>query len=264
MKSDRRFKSIPWLALVLVCGMAATPCPAGAPAPPVSEAGELARIQMLKASQAEIIPGDNAPRTTRLAHALYSLARFYNDNKAYEKADQYYGETLALVSEDKSDWRPGNLRYYSHAMGSDYMARGDLAKAKGHLDRALKICREDSKQKEVLPSVLTTLAEWQRQMKQFDEAEATLLEAIGLSESFATDQQVALAKIHLETKQFAKADKTIEGLEKSTFMSYRASVVMFLRAQWLRATGKMAEAEALDAKARAAEAKELEHLKNSQ
>lgn len=264
MQAHSSHKPFVWLILAFVHGIMVMRCLAGAPAPPATEAGSLASLQSIKACPDEMMPGDNVPRRTRLAHALYALAKYYNDNKSYEKADQLYAETLALISEDTSDWRPGNLRYYSHAMASDFMKRGDLVKTKEHLDRALKICREDAQQREVLPSVLTTLAEWQRQKKQFKEAEATLLESVGLSENFATDEQVALAKLYLETNQLAKADQTITGLEKSAFMSYRASVVMFLRVQWLRATGKTAEAEALDEKARAAEAKELEHLKNSQ
>ena len=264
MEPNKAGKPFKWLFLSLVCKMAVTSCFAGASARPATESDLLAHLEKVKSAKDEVLPGDNVPRRIRLTGAVYALAQFYNGNKSYEKADPLYAETLALISEDKSDWRPGNLRLYSHAMATDFMKRGDLVKAKAHLDRALKICREDAKQGQVLSSVLTTLAEWQRQMKQFKEAEATLLESIGLSEVFATDEQVALAKLYLETNQLAKADQTITGLEKSNFMSYRASVVKFLRAKWLRKTGKTAEADELDAKARVEEAKEIENLKNSQ
>ena len=130
-----------WVLLAVIHGILVMRCLAGAPGPPVTEAGTLANIQRLKESKEEMMPGDNVPRRSRLAHSMY-----------------------------------------------------------------------------------------------------------------------ALAKLYLETNQLAKADKTIEGLEKSTFISYRDSVVMFLRAKWLRATGKAAEADELEAKARAAEAKELEQL----
>ena len=264
MKTHKFHQPFVWLILAFIHGITNIWCLAGAPGPPITEAGLLASLQSIKACPDETMPGDNLPRRIRLAHTLYALAKFYNDKKTYEKADQYYAETLALISDDTSDWRPGNLRYYSHAMATDFLNRGDLVKAKEHLDRALKICREDSKQKEVLPSVLTTLAEWQRQKKQFKEAEATLLEAIGILGAYGSVQRKDLATIYLEANQLAKADQTITELEKSTYMSYAASSVMFLRAKWLRTSGKTAEADELDAKARAAEAKELEHQRNSQ
>jgi tetratricopeptide (TPR) repeat protein len=261
MKICLAHQLLTWLVFALICGIAFMPCFAGAPGPPFSESRALETVEALKAAKDDVLQGDNVPRRVRLAGALYSLANFYNNHKSYEKSDRFYSELIALISEDKSDRRLDNLRYYSDAMASDYLQRGDLVKAKLHIDIALKICREDAKQKEVLPSVLTTLAHWQRRMNQSREAESTLLEAIGLLGDFGFGQRRELAQIYLETDQLAKADKTIAEMEKST---YADSSSMFLRAKWLQATGKTSEANDLEASARAKEVKEREHRENSQ
>jgi tetratricopeptide (TPR) repeat protein len=244
--------------------MAVIPIFAGSPGPPFSESGTLEYVEKLKEAKDEVMPGDKIPRRLRLVGALYSLANFYNSNKSYEKADQYYGETFAILVEDKSVSGLSSYRYYAESTARDYMERGDLVKAKSYIDIALKICREDSKQKEVLPSVLTTLARCQKKMKLMKEAESTLLEAIGILGDYGSEQRKDLARIYLETNQHEKADQIIAALEKSTTMSYNASSVMFLRVQWLRSAGKIKEAEELEKKAKAKEAKEHEDLKNSQ
>ncbi|MFN0129717.1 MAG: tetratricopeptide repeat protein, partial [Verrucomicrobiales bacterium] len=249
--------------ILLICGMAAVPslALAGAPAPQLSESKTLAYVQKLREATDEVMPGDQIPRRVRLTEALYSLAQFHNNKKAYEKADKYYTEVSTLINEDKSEWRLGNLRYYSDAIAKDYLQRGDLVKSKPYIDTALKICREDSKQKEVLPSVLTTLARWQKQSMLSKEAESTLLEAIGILGDYGFFQRKELAHIYLETNQLAKADKTITELEKST---YADSSGMFLRANWLRATGRISEADELETKARAKKAEEIEKKEKSQ
>lgn len=239
------------------------PCFAGAPAPPPSEAGLLEYVQKLKATEDEVMPGDNVPRRLRLAGGLYALAKFYNDKNSYEKADQFYGEAFAMLSADKSDWGLSSYRMYSNSAALVYMERGNLVKAKEFIDIAVKICREHPKEND-LPGVLTTLAKWQKQMKHPKEAETTLLEAMGLMGEHGSGQQVELAKIYLETDQLAKADKMIAELEKSTYMSYAASSVMLLRAKWFRASGKISEADEHDTKARALEIKEREHRENCQ
>jgi tetratricopeptide (TPR) repeat protein len=247
--------------ICLYCALFVIPTFAGSPGPPFSESGTLEYVQKLKVAKDEVMPGDKIPRRLRLVGALYSLANFYNSEKSYEKADQYYGETFAILVEDKSVSGLSSYRYYAESTARDYMERGDLVKAKSYIDIALKICREDSRQKEVLPSVLTTLARWQKQMKLMKEAESTLLEAIGILGEYGFGQRRELAYVYLESDQLVKADKTIAEMEKS---SYSDSSCMFLRAKWLRATGKVSEADELDKQAKAKKLVELEQQRNSQ
>lgn len=212
----------------------------------LSESGALAEIQKLKESKDEVMPGDEIPRRERLAQALYSLAKFYNNGKSYDKADQCYAEVFALFSEDKSESGLSGYRYYADRAAHDYMVRNELEKAKTYIDIAIKICREQPKDKEVLPWVLTTQARLQIQMKQFKDAESTLLEAIGILGVYGDDQRRELACVYLESDQLVKADKTISEIEKSIFSG---SSCMILRAKWLRATGKDSEADELEKKA---------------
>jgi tetratricopeptide (TPR) repeat protein len=234
---------------------------AGAPGPPFSESATLANIQKLKESKDEVMQGDRIPRRERLAHALYSLANFYNNSKSYDKSDQYYAEVFALFAEDKTESGLSSYRYYADLAAKDYMARNDLEKAKNYVDIAIKICREQPKDKEVLPWVLTTQARLQIQNKQFNDAESTLLEAIGIMGEYGFGQRRELACVYLESGQLVKADKIISEMEKS---SYSDSSCMFLRAKWLRATGKVSEADQLDKQAQAKKLVELEQQRNSQ
>ncbi len=241
------------LLILLAGGINIMPCFADSPVPPFSESETLEYVQTLKASKDEIMPGDDIPRNLRLAYELHSLAKFYKSNKSYEKTDQYYGETFAILSEEKSAAGVRSYRYFTELAARDYMERGDLVKAKTHIDIALKICREDPKEKEGLASILSALARWQKQMKLFKEAETTLLEAISLAGD-SLGQRRVLAQIYLDTNELEKADTTIAEMEKSP---YANSTSMFLRAKWLRAMGKTSEADELDTKARTQEVEEL-------
>jgi tetratricopeptide (TPR) repeat protein len=234
---------------------------AGSPGPPFSESATLAHIQKLKETKDEIMPGDTIPRRLRLADSLYALAHFYNDQKFFEKADACYAETFAILKNDKSAAGRSARRNYAESTARDYLERGDLAKAKPYIDVAWQMCREDSTQKEALPSVLTTLARWQRHSKLWKEAESSLLEALAIRGEYGQEQRGELALVYLESCQWAHADKTIREMEKS---NYADSSCLFLRAHWLRATGKQRESEQLEAKARAKKAEELEKQKNSQ
>ncbi len=101
----------------------------------------------------------------------------------------------------------------------------------------------------------------QIQMKQFKDAESTLLESIGILGEYGYGQRRELAHVYLESDQLVKADKTISEMEKS---SYSDSSGMFLRAKWLRATGKLREADKLEKEAQAKKLVELEQQRNSQ
>jgi tetratricopeptide (TPR) repeat protein len=255
MNKGKKNQKLRVLFLILICGITVSYSSANSLVPPFSESETLEYVQTLKASKDEIMPGDDIPRRLRLARALHSLAKFYKSNKSYEKTDQYYGETFAILSEAKSPAGVRSYRYFTELAARDYLERGDLVKAKAHIDIALKICREDPKEKEGLPSVLTSLARWQKQMKLLNEAETTYLEAISLLVDDGFGQRRELSQIYLETGQLGKANKTIDEMEKSRYADYTS---MFLRARWLRAMGKTSEADELDTKARTEEVEDLE------
>lgn len=144
--------------------------------------------------------------------SLYELGRTYFQKEEYQKALDYFEQTLALVEQDASGTSSDSIRLFHcfSAIGSAHEKLQDLEQSLYYTQRSHQLAKE-LKDKRFLASAKQNLGTNYTELKQFESAENHLLESLALFEAAGDKWGMTGTFLYLG-KLYTKWDKPTEAL----------------------------------------------------